>query len=280
MVLFYHRVADTDLNSWTISTDLFRDQVKWIGRNFRWATLSQICQQMEAGAIHEPLVHLTFDDGYAENMEFALPLLSARRIPFTYFVSTNHVWDGEPFPHDARRGRPLAPNTREDLRTIVEMGGEIGAHSRSHADLGRITSSAALADEILGSQRQLAQFLGRPVQYFAFPFGQVHNITQEAMRIARQAGFRAVCSAFGGYNFPGDDSFHIRRIHGDSSLTLVKNWLTLDPRKLAQSRRLNCALSWNAGDGRSPGAIIDADVEAAQELDRQHPVCHSGNVRE
>src|SRR5687768_18104901 len=46
----------------------------------------------------------SFDDGYADNMRFAVPLLLREKLPFTYFVSTNHVLGGEPFPHDVAAG--------------------------------------------------------------------------------------------------------------------------------------------------------------------------------
>ena len=36
-----------------------------------------------------------------------------------------------------------------------------------------------------------------------------------AFRVAYEAGYDGVCSAYGGYNFPGDDPFHLRRIHAD-----------------------------------------------------------------
>ena len=55
----------------------------------------------------------------------------------------------------------------------------------------------------------------REVRYFAFPYGLPENMSTEAFRIARGAGYRGVCSAYGGYNFPGDDPFHIRRFHAD-----------------------------------------------------------------
>jgi hypothetical protein len=54
--------------------------------------------------------------------------------------------------------------------------------------------------------------------------------------MARDAGYRGVCSAYGGYNFPGDDAFHLQRIHGDAEMIRLKNWITMDPRKLTVPR--------------------------------------------
>ena len=75
-----------------------------------------------------------------------------------------------------------------------------------------------MADEIAGSKHELNSAIGRDVRYFAFPYGKHENLSAAAFRIAFEAGFDGVCSAYGGYNFPGDDPFHLRRFHGDSEL--------------------------------------------------------------
>ena len=40
-------------------------------------------------------------------------------------------------------------------------------------------------------------------------------------------------SAHGGYNVPGDDPFHLRRVHGDRQFSRLVNWLSFDPGKHA-----------------------------------------------
>ena len=61
-------------------------------------------------------------------------------------------------------------------------------------------------------------------------------MSPEAFQLAHEYGYEAVCTAYGGYNFPGDDPFHIQRIHAEN-LVRIKNWLTLDPRKLHRPYR-------------------------------------------
>ena len=53
----------------------------------------------------------------------------------------------------------------------------------------------------------------------------------------RKRGIRGVCSAYGGYNFPGDDPFHIQRFHADPEWIRWKNCLTVDPRKIKNTHR-------------------------------------------
>jgi peptidoglycan/xylan/chitin deacetylase (PgdA/CDA1 family) len=142
------------------------------------------------------------------------------------------VLGGQLFPHDVEAGQPLAPNSSAEIRELAGSGVEIGAHTRSHADLGQSLSEAKLLDEIVGCKRALEQVIDRAVRYFAFPYGQHANLSQMAFQVAYHAGYQGVCSAYGGYNFPGDDPFHLRRIHADPEFIRLKNWLTIDARKL------------------------------------------------
>ena len=123
-----------------------------------------------------PAVSITFDDGYDANCDEAIPLLIARKIPCTYFVSSRCVLEGIPFPHDVGEACTVRPNTLEQIRAMAAAGVEIGAHTRTHADIGRLHNPRELHDEVVGSGRDLQQALGRPVRYFAFPFGQPKNM--------------------------------------------------------------------------------------------------------
>ncbi len=106
-------------------------------------------------------------------------------MPCTYFVCSGNVLCGKPFPHDVRRGHPLFPNTPEEIRRLADAGIDIGAHTRWHADLGGISDEAQLYEELILPQRELEAITGRPVRYFAFPYGQHANLGPAAFRMAR-----------------------------------------------------------------------------------------------
>jgi peptidoglycan/xylan/chitin deacetylase (PgdA/CDA1 family) len=144
-----------------------------------------------------------------------------------------------PFAHDVKRKQPLAPNTPEQLCDMAAAGVELGAHTRTHADLGNVTDQQTLHLEIAGSKRDLEDLTGRAVRYFAFPYGLHANLSAAAFRTAFQAGYWGVCSAYGGYNLPGDDAFHLQRIHGDPNWTRFRNWVTGDPRMFRSVQRFN-----------------------------------------
>jgi peptidoglycan/xylan/chitin deacetylase (PgdA/CDA1 family) len=136
----------------------------------------------------------------------------------------------QPFSHDVTLGQPLPTNTLESLRALDMAGVEIAAHTRTHADLGKIHDEETLVDEVLTAAKELEAAIGRKVRYFAFPFGQYPNLNPRVFSMLRAAGFLGVCSAYGGWNSVGSDEFHLQRIHGDPCFSRMINWMTYDPR--------------------------------------------------
>ena len=233
MVLFYHRVADQQPTPWTIPTAMFGRQIRWLKARFDMISLEEAQRRLGSRVNRRPAVCITFDDGYADNCLQAIPLLLRERIPCTYFVCNHYLDTGEPFPHDVAAGYDFSPNTIEQLRNMSAAGIEIGAHTRNHVDVAAIGDERVLHDEIVTAGQDLERAVSSPVRYFACPFGMPENLSSRAFDVAREAGYRGVCSAYGAYNFPLDDPFHLRRIHGDPQMARLKNWGTIDPRKVS-----------------------------------------------
>lgn len=230
-ILFYHRVADTSPNDWTLPCADFVRHLDWLQDNYDVVSLAEAQRRIGSPSCDRPTVALTFDDGYGDNADFAIPELVRRGLTCTYFVSTRFVETGEPFPHDVEVGVPLRPNTIAELREFSNMGIELGAHTRNHPDLGRL-SDREVEHEICSSIDDLEQWLGEAVRYFAFPFGLPQSTSQHGVDTIAARGLQGFCTAYGALNWPGSSGFHLRRLHADPGLQRLKNWLTLDPRKL------------------------------------------------
>jgi peptidoglycan/xylan/chitin deacetylase (PgdA/CDA1 family) len=66
--------------------------------NYSFISMSELIQMAQKDfACSKHWVHLTFDDGYANNLNVILPFLKSMGIPFTVFISTNHVASRERF---------------------------------------------------------------------------------------------------------------------------------------------------------------------------------------
>lgn len=235
VLLYYHRVADTNPVPWSLTNNQFERHIDWLSARFDMVSLEEAQRRVTHGSTR-PSVHITFDDGYAENCDRALPLLIERKIPCTYFVTLDNVANNKPFVHDQEAGLEFPVNSVSQLRELADDGIEIAAHTRTHPDLGNVTDLASVYDEVVLARRELSGLLGRAVRYFAFPFGMQPNLSDAAAAMARADGLECVVSAYGGYNFFGDDVFHLQRCHGDPESTRLRNAVTLDPRQMLKKK--------------------------------------------
>ena len=213
IVLCWHRIADDGTNPWTVSNAAFARQIRWLSRRFQFVSLDEAQRRIgrktgngtgkgdsphlpkrpegcfaQMGTVPfsgRPCISVTFDDGYADNCRQAIPLLIRERIPCTYFVTAQNVVQEEPFAHDLAAGHRLAPNTLEQLRDMAAAGIEIGAHGYSHVDLGSLSDRGLLRREIVVAKEQLQRAVGRPVRYFAFPYGLYANLSSSGVRVGQ-----------------------------------------------------------------------------------------------
>ncbi len=237
-VLFYHRVSDQFTNPWSISCRDFERQIDWIEQHFEMVDLEECQRRIRSGSNTRPTLSITFDDGYAENCEFAIPMLLERRIPVTYFVTLEHTKNQQPLSHDVEAGRPLPVNTIESLRALDMSGVEIGAHTRNHINLADISDPHVILDEVIDASHELGQLIGRSIRYFAFPFGQREHLNADVFQVLRKEGFLGACTTINSWNEIGGDAFQLSRIHGDPSFSRLRNWLTFDPR-LARTEKFD-----------------------------------------
>lgn len=219
-VLNYHQVNDLAEDFSTVSTCAFRKQMQFLKDHYHVVPLSDAVQRLRRPGHSEQLVSITFDDGYADNARVAAPILRSLGLPATFFVSTDLIGSTRPFPHDIVQGRPPQEHmTFDDLRELVAQGFEVGSHSCSHADFGRIALAEA-EHELRESQRRLEEELGTPVRQFAFPYGHRHNM-RPATLAAAQRFYDICCSAHGGHNTAPIDPGQVRRVVISTGVTFL-----------------------------------------------------------
>jgi peptidoglycan/xylan/chitin deacetylase (PgdA/CDA1 family) len=99
----------------------------------------------------------------------------------------------------------------DEAREMSLAGMAIGSHTQSHAVLSQLTPQQQL-EELSGSRSILKEQLGVDADVLAYPVGHRDSFSDETQRIARDAGYRAAFSHYGGTNLRGKTSaFDIRR---------------------------------------------------------------------
>lgn len=190
LVLLYHRVDDGPLNAVpSVTPREFARQVAYLHRaGYRSITPADLYAHLRQGRPLPPrAVLFTFDDGWAGVYTNARPILAAYGYTATVFMVTGRI---------GRSGYLTAAQ----LRRLAAAGWEIGAHTITHPHLPDLDSQAAYR-EIEGSRTALARILGRPVESFAYPYG---DLDSRIKAIVQEAGFKM---AFGTrLGLPGSES--------------------------------------------------------------------------
>lgn len=92
-VLFYHRVlpAPDPMRDREMDADTFGRLMTALAMCFRVLPLSEAVARLKAGTLPDRAVTITFDDGYADNHDVALPILQCLGLPATFFVTTGFL---------------------------------------------------------------------------------------------------------------------------------------------------------------------------------------------
>jgi peptidoglycan/xylan/chitin deacetylase (PgdA/CDA1 family) len=202
VIVAFHRVGDWGgTDGLTVPIEMFERFCTFFKRHFRVVALRAIVEKLEQGVELDRELAITFDDGYRDNFENAAPVLERLSLPATFFV-VSHWMGSDVVPWwDSEGGQ----------RPLRRRGFDIGAHTRTHIDLGTASETEA-RDEIFGARRELEAQLATPVDLFAYPFGRRQNIARVNRDLIRAAGFRCCCSCFGGSVRSGTDPFHLSRV--------------------------------------------------------------------
>jgi peptidoglycan/xylan/chitin deacetylase (PgdA/CDA1 family) len=99
LILMYHRVADVRPDPWSLSVSPqhFAQQLEVIRKYAQPIRLRDLVAALEGGGVPSGAVVLTFDDGYADNLLTAKPLLERFDIPATVFVTSGYLQDQREF---------------------------------------------------------------------------------------------------------------------------------------------------------------------------------------
>lgn len=212
VIVAFHRIQEADLSdSLTIDTAAFERHCRFFQRHFKVVPLRELVQRLEQGLRIDRHLAITFDDGYRDNFDNARPVLEKLSLPATFFVVTDWMGTDVVPWWDRARGVRHPWMTWDEVRTLHRSGFEVGAHTRTHVDLGKVCPEQA-REEVLGARLELERQIGARVDSFAYPYGGRKHVTDANRDVVKTAGFRCCCSGFGGINPAGTDPFYLRRV--------------------------------------------------------------------
>ncbi len=164
VVLCYHRVGRRTTSRVDLPRWLFEEQVARLVAGSGVVDLDGALTALAGPPPSEPgAVVITFDDGTADFVEEALPVLVRYRVPATLYVATDFVERGRPFPGC---GAPLSWSALADAVSTGLV--TVGSHTHTHALLDRLPA-AAVDGELDRSIALIGERLGVECRHFAYP---------------------------------------------------------------------------------------------------------------
>jgi peptidoglycan/xylan/chitin deacetylase (PgdA/CDA1 family) len=152
-------------------------------------------------------VAVTFDDGYVNFAEQALPVLEKYQIPATVYAVAGMAGGQSDWLYDDNL-TPAPLMNVEQMRTVQKSGlVTIGSHAISHPRLTRIPADV-MADEVVRSRRILENALQTPVEHICYPYGD-HNV--DVIDVARAAGYISGTTIVKGLATPQHDPLALPR---------------------------------------------------------------------
>lgn len=253
-ILTYHRVLPLHdalrypFPGMVLPADTFEHQVAHLARRYRVLPFEEALRRLYDGSLPERAVAITFDDGYRDNHDRAMPILKRHGVPATFFVVTDAIeartmlwWDEvaaidpveaprlvrrlnaagraerEGWIRSARAERGSGPEDRAGLMmtwdhvaSLLREGMTVGSHTRTHAFLDEL-SEPEIREEITGSLRALRDRAGVASSWLAFPRGRVlrHHGGQSLLE---SLGLTAAVTTESGINGRDADPFGLMRI--------------------------------------------------------------------
>ena len=206
----YHKISAVNLNSKTkghyVSPRLFSNHLKLLKvLGYQTCRLEDV--QSEQTRPKRAIV-ITFDDGYRDFYENALPSLEANGFQSTVFLVANQI--GGTNAWDVEIG-DVSENlmSRSEILDAKKRGTQFGSHTLDHVDLADVSLEEA-ERQISVSKLKLAEVVGSEIQTFCYPYGRK---TPEVMNLVQRSGYRVACSTEKGINDSSSNPYALRRIN-------------------------------------------------------------------
>ena len=221
-ILMYHQVdlpapRGTQFRSLTVHPKSFARQMRWMHRlGYQGLSMRDLMPYL-SGEREGKVFGITFDDGFRNVYQHALPVLKEAGFTSTnYFVA--HQLDGSNV-WDADKNMPQTPlMSLSEMQQWAKSGQEVGSHTLNHVHLPLLSADQARA-EIIRSRLELGSHVQQEITAFCYPFGEYGP---EHCRMAQEAGYLNATTTERGLVRQQDDLFELPRVGVWRSTYLLK----------------------------------------------------------
>lgn len=211
-ILMYHQIGvpaarGTQFRGLTVHPASFRRQMTWMKRlGYRGLSMRDLAPYL-AGEREGKVFGITFDDGFCNVFDNALPVLSDLGFTSTNYFVVNQFGGGNVW--DQGKNIPFSPlMSVGQVREWAAAGQEVGSHTLDHVHLPQVPVDEARRQ--IGLAREiLMQETGTDVTAFCYPYG---DFKSEHGVFAKEAGYTNATTTSRGLANSADDPFFLPRV--------------------------------------------------------------------
>lgn len=198
-VLMYHSIAVEKGNELRVAPEVFRQQMKYLkDQGYITLSMNELYQFFQSNKpVPQKSLVITFDDGYADNYQYAFPILSEFGFKATIFVVTDWIDKQKEYL------------TSEQLKEMAQYGLDIESHTTKHDHLNKLTYEQQL-ETTKRSKEYLETLLGKQINYIAYPFGEWNKDTLKAVK---DAGYTMAFTTAGRWSDKSDGILTLDRVY-------------------------------------------------------------------
>jgi len=244
-ILMYHSIADSSDDAFSVSVGAFREQISWLSEHgFEVIPLSILVRSIQTrsnGNLRKKVV-ITFDDGYKDFLDNALPILLDFRAPATVFLVTD-LLGGNASWNESGKHVPLM--SEDEVRCIKAQGISLGSHTATHANLPLLNHEDLRRQ--LADSRDTLSFLGESFYAFSYPWGQWSSQVVDAVKAA---GYECAVAVGGQMRMAAINTYLLPRIAMGRHMDLKRFRLHLTRTPIETEIRRRCRAVLNLVSGR------------------------------
>jgi peptidoglycan/xylan/chitin deacetylase (PgdA/CDA1 family) len=214
-ILMYHKINDIPDNPTTVPVELFDRQLERLGElGHSVVDLDTVLDHYTQGTpLPAKAVLITFDDGYRDTFENALPVLEKYGFNAVIFIPVAYMDDDTPLPHETHLLTNGVCNRTLDwglMRELDAAGVRVESHGIAHRPLAEVTLDEAVR-EIAVSKLELEERLGRPIRAYAYVKGSEAHFHPVHESLLKQAGYEIAFTSISRINGPFTNPFRLGR---------------------------------------------------------------------
>ncbi len=192
-ILLYHHVSSSTPASTSISPETFKSHMEYLETHHTVVPLQDVVSAIQNNTtLPEKAVAITFDDGYANILDNAHPILAEMGFPYTVFINPNEIGVG---PQQL---------TWEQVVAMHNDGVVFANHTLDHLhmlngeqEMGERTWLDTVWQNVESAEQKIADRLDISLKYLAYPFGEYNTALANKLKAEGYVGFGQHSGAVG-----------------------------------------------------------------------------------